>query len=142
MADAVVSTLLENGNRHFAYRFTNFSDGTGETAVTKVDGSSTGPLGVNIGGQVFYPGVHIKITRLRYNISGMSVRILWDATSDQDAAILSPGSDYLDFTKEGGIFIPVGLAGATGKIQFTTVDQQVNASYTVIMEGTKGIQQT
>ncbi len=142
MADVVTSTLMENGNRHWVYRFTNFSDGTGETAVTKVDGSSAGPLGVNIAGQVFYPGVHIKITRIRFQMVGMSLRILWDATSDVDAFILSPGADHLDFTKEGGLFIPVGTVGATGKIQFTTVDQQVNSSYSIVMEGTKGIQQT
>lgn len=141
MADTVSSTLLENGNRHWAYRFTNFSDGTGEAAVEKVDGSSSGPLGVTIAGNTLYPGLHIKITEIHFQVTDMSVRILWDATTDQDAVILSPGADCLDFTRVGGIFIPAGLAGATGKINFTTVGQQVNSSYTLVMYGTKGIHQ-
>lgn len=142
MADVVTSTLLENGNRNWAYRFTNFSDGTGETAVAKVDGSASGPLGVTIAGQTFYPGVHIKITEIRFQVTDMSLRIQWDATAAADAVILSPGADTLKFKKVGGIFIPVGLTGATGKILFTTIGQQVNSSYTVVMYGTKGIQQT
>lgn len=141
MADAVTTTLLENGHNRWAYRFTSFSDGTGEAAVTKVDGSSTGPLGVSIAGNTLYPGIHIKITEIRFQLVDMSVRILWDATADVDAFILSPGADNLDFTRVGGLFIPVGTVGATGIIQFTTVGQQVNSSYSIVMYGTKGIHQ-
>lgn len=141
MADTVSSTILENGNQRWAYRFTSFSDGTGEAAVTKVDGSSGGPLGVTIAGQIFYPGLHITIDEIRFQVVDMSLRILWDATSDQDAVILSPGADTLDYRRMGGIFIPSTLAGATGKIQFTTVGQQVNSSYSVVMQGKKGIRQ-
>ena len=50
MADAVVSQLIANGPRNWGYVFTNESDGTGESNVVKVDGSSAGPLGVVIGG--------------------------------------------------------------------------------------------
>lgn len=141
MADVVTSTLLENGNNRWAYRFTSFSDGTGEAAVTKVDGSSAGPLGVSIAGNTLYPGVHIKITELHFQVTDMSLRILWDAAADVDAFVLSPGTDTLDFTRVGGIFIPVGTVGATGKIQFTTVGQQANSSYSIVMYGTKGIHQ-
>lgn len=141
MADIVSSTLLENGNDRFAYRFTNFSDGTGESLVTKVDGSATGPLGVTIAGQTFYPGVHIKITEIRFQVTDMSVRILWNATSNLDAVTLSPGADTLDFTRVGGIFIPVGTVGATGKILFSTIQPQVSSSYTIVMYGKKGIVQ-
>ena len=141
IADTVTSTLLENGNRHWSYRFTSFSDGTGETGVAKVDGSSSGPLGVVIAGQTFYPGVHIKVTEIRFQVTDMSLRIQWDATSAADLVTLSPGADTLDFTRVGGVFIPVGLTGATGKILFTTVGQQISSSYMVVMYGTKGIQQ-
>ena len=106
-----------------------------------MDGSSSGPLGVTIGGNTLYPGVHIKITEIRFQVTDMSLRIQWDANSDADAVTLSPGADTLDVTRVGGIFIPVGLAGATGKILFTTVGQQVNSSYAVIMYGKKGIHQ-
>jgi len=141
MVDVVSSTLLENGPRNWAYRFTSLSDGTGESAVTKVDGTSSGPLGVTIAGQTFYPGIHIKITEIRFQVTDMSLEILWDATTDQMAVTLSPGADTLDYRRVSGIFIPSGLTGATGKILFTTIAPQINSSYTVVMYGTKGIAQ-
>lgn len=141
MADVVTSTLLENGNRWWAYRFTNFSDGTGESGVVKVDGTSGGPLGVNIAGALLYPGIHIKIREIEFQLVAMSLRILWDADTDADAVILGAGADRLNFDKEGGIFIPTTLAGATGKILFTTQGAAASSSYTVVMRGTKGIHQ-
>lgn len=141
MADVTTSTLLENGPRNWSYRLTNFSDGTGETGITKVDGSASGPLGVAIAGQTLYPGVHIKITEIRFQLTDMSLRIQWDASVATDAWFLTAGADTNNFKRVGGIFIPVGLAGATGKILFTTVGQQVNSSYAIVMYGTKGIHQ-
>ena len=37
MADAVTSQTLIDGPAHTVMKFTNISDGTGESAVTKVD---------------------------------------------------------------------------------------------------------
>ena len=37
MSDAVQTQVLENGSQWYRAKFTNFSDGTGETAVVKVD---------------------------------------------------------------------------------------------------------
>lgn len=140
MADVVTSQLIENGNNWWAYQFTNASDGTGENDVTKVDGSSTGPLGVIIRGQTFYPGLHIKIREIEYDVKGMQLQITWDSTADANILILG-GFGRMKFDKVGGLFIPPGLAGATGIIEFTTVGQMPNSSYTVFMRGTKGIQQ-
>lgn len=139
MADTVTSQIIENGARDWIAKFTNLSDGTGESGVVKVDGSATGPYGVNIGGQVFYPGVHIKIREINYDIRGMGLRIQWDATAALDAMILGDGKDTQNFDKFGGIYIPVGTVGATGKILFTTVAQAANSSYSVVIRGTKGI---
>lgn len=139
MADLVTSQILENGARAFAAKFTNLSDGTGEAGVTKIDGSATGPYGVNIGGIVFYPGVHIKIREVIYDIRAMGVRIQWDATGVLDALILGDGKDSQKFDRLGGIYIPVGTVGATGKILFTTVGAAANSSYTITIRGTKGI---
>jgi hypothetical protein len=141
MVDTVTSTLIENGPRNWAFRFTSFSDGTGEAGVTKVDGTATGPLGVNVGGTTFYPTTHIKITECDYDIKGMALRIQWDATAAADALVLG-GFDRLKFKEIGGIFIPVGLAGATGKILFTTAGQAANSTYTVVLRGTKGVPQS
>ena len=40
MADAVTSQTLFDGDKHVVMKFTNISDGTGESAVKKVDVSA------------------------------------------------------------------------------------------------------
>lgn len=122
MADTVTSQTLVDGEKNVVMKFTNFSDGTGEVAVLKVDvsGLSGSPASV-------------KITRVKYFIGGMSVRILWDATSDVDAIILNEGQGEIDFKNFGGIQNNAG-AGVTGDINFTTAGASVNDSYTIILE--------
>jgi hypothetical protein len=66
LADVVTTQLLENGPRNVVYKFTNVSDGTGESQVIKIDATSSGPLGDIVQGQTFYPGVHLKLTEIKY----------------------------------------------------------------------------
>ena len=145
MADAVTSQLIANGPRNWGYVFTSLSDGTGETNVVKVDGSSAGPLGVVIRGQTFYPLAHIKITEIEYDVKGMALEIIWDATSSQNAVVLG-GFGKMKFYQFGGLAAVsssgVLLTGATGKIKFTTLGAMPNSGYTVYLRGTKGIPQS
>lgn len=145
MADAVTSQLIANGPRNWGYVFTNLSDGTGEAGVVKVDGSATGPLGVVIGGATIYPAQHIKITEIEYDIKGMALEIIWDATSSQNAIVLG-GFGKMHFREFGGLAAVssagVLLVGATGKIKFTTLGAMPNSAYTVYLRGTKGIPQS
>lgn len=145
MADAVTTQILENGPRNWAFAFTSLSDGTGESAVVKVDGSSAGPLGVVVGGQTFYPTSHLKITKIEYDVKGMALEVIWDATTPQNAVVLG-GYGHLDFKKFGGLAqvtsAGVILTGATGKIKFTTLGAMLNSGYTVVMRGTKGVPQS
>ncbi len=53
MADAVTSQTIQDGERTAVLRFTNVSDGTGESAVKKVDVSA---LGSNARGQACTTG--------------------------------------------------------------------------------------
>ena len=144
MADTVASALLENGSKNWAYSFTNLSDGTGEAAVTKVDGSSAGPLGVTIAGNTLYPVQHIKVLDIEYDIKGMQVQIIWDATAAKNAFLLA-GFGRLKFRRQGGIASVdangASLAGATGKIQFTTLGAGAGSTYWITMWGSKGIHQ-
>lgn len=140
MANTLTSNLVLNGNRHAVFVFTN-DGGTVETAAAKIDATSGGQLGVIKQGQTFFPGVHLKITKVRYSVQGMALRIQWDASSDQDALILQ-GADHLDFTDFGGIPCPGTLSGATGSINFTTDISAATAplpSYFVQIEITKGV---
>jgi hypothetical protein len=146
MVDVVTSQLIENGRRNWAYVFTSISDGTGETGVVKVDGSAAGPLGIFLYGQNFYPLSHIKIVEVEFNVKGMGLEIIWDATMPQNALYI--GSDTAgrqNYHKIGGLAAASAgtiITGATGKIKFTTVSALPNGGYTVYMRGTKGIPQS
>jgi hypothetical protein len=140
MADTVTAQLLFNGPRHWAYRFTDLSDSTGESGVTKVNATSGGALGVVYAGQTLYPGVHLKVTKCFYSIVGMEVRIQFHASSNADMLVLN-GYGELDFSRTGGIQNPgtTTLSGSTGSIDFTTVGQIAGSTYSIYLEGTKGL---
>lgn len=122
MADTVTSQTLVDGERNVVMKFTNFSDGTGESAVLKVNVSALSGAPASV-----------KIIRVEYFIEGMAVRILWDATTDVDAIILNSGQGSIDFKDFGGIQNNAGT-GVTGYINFSTVGASVNDTYTIILE--------
>ncbi len=121
MADSVSSQTIFQGNRRSIYSFTNVSDGTGESAVLKIDISAL-------------PGApsKVNIEQVWWATSGMSVRILYDHTTDDTALILA-GYGNLKFDVFGGIPDP-GSAGGTGDILFTTVDHSPGDTYSIILE--------
>ena len=126
MADAVATQTLVDGSRNAVMKFTNVSDGTGESAVTKVDVSALSGA----------PG-EVRIDRIWYATSGMAVRLLWDATADVD--IFLCGADdigCLDFRDFGGLVNNAG-AGVTGDIAFTTIGHTAGDVYTIILDLTK-----
>lgn len=121
MADAVTSQTLIDGKRNAVMKFTNLSDGTGESAVLKVDVSALNDS----------PGT-VKISRVWYDIAGMSVNILWDADTDVTALMLQ-GSGFFDFKPFGGLDNNAGT-GVTGDIKFTTSGHTSGDSYTILLE--------
>lgn len=121
MADAVTSQVLFNGSRRVVKAFTSISDGTGESAVTKVDISAL------IGAPTA-----VSILKIWYEVVGMSVKILFDHTTDDLALVLS-GHGFWDFTSFGGFKDPAS-AGDTGDILFTTTGHTSGDTYTIILE--------
>lgn len=123
MADAVASQTIVDGRKNVVMKFTNISDGTGESAVLKVDVSALSGA----------PST-VRIMRCHYVTTGMSVRVLWDATTDV-LAFQTPtdGEGTLDFTAFGGLPNNAG-AGVTGDIMFTTVGHTAADAYTIILE--------
>lgn len=120
MADAVTTQVLFSGTKILIVKLTNISDGTGESAVTKVAASTY--------------GTNLRIMKIHYSTDGMAVRILWDATSDVVAWLVpNSQSDSLDFTSFGGIANNAG-SGVTGDIQFTTVGHTSGDTYSIILE--------
>lgn len=121
MADTVTSQTLASGSRVVAMSFTNNSDGTGESAVQKVDisGLSGTPTAV-------------EINRVWYSTSGMSVLIAFDHTTD-DTVLLLSGDGMIDFREYGGLKDPAS-SGGTGDIVFTTVGHTLGDTYTIVLE--------
>ena len=128
MADAVASQTLLDGERLFIAKYTNISDGTGETAVNKITVSS---LAKNAAGLACNG---VKINKIYATTHGMEVRILWDATTDVFAWMLPQNTNYLmDFSSFGGLQNNGGT-GVTGNVAFTTVDVSSGDMYTIVLE--------
>ena len=131
MADAVTSQTILDGERLFIAKFTNISDGTGETGVLKIDVSTLNPnsFGLACNG--------VKLNKIYGTTHGMEVRILWDATTDQFAWQIPQNSNYLmDLSSFGGIPNNAG-AGVTGDVLFTTADASAGDMYSIVLECTK-----
>jgi hypothetical protein len=125
MADSVDTLVLVSGQNRRAIRLTNVSDGTGESAVVKIDKSAfTGPDGTE--------PTTISIEEIFWNIQGFtSIRLFWDHTTDDEIVVLS-GSGYLDFTKLGGLDDPAS-SGETGDVILTTAGAVSGATYTIVL---------
>lgn len=132
MADAVTSQTIQDGERKAVLKFTNASDGSGESAVKKVDVSA---LATNSAGDTC---TGVTINKIWWQCTGMSVKIEFDATSNVLAIGLSEDStghhDYSDFS---GIPNNAG-GGKTGDLDFTTVGAGSGDTYMIVLELIKG----
>lgn len=130
MADTVDTKVLFNGTRLYGVRLTNVSDGTGESAVIKVDISTlVGPNGVDA-------PTYTKVRELEWSIQGFSsVRLFWDHTTDDEISVLAPGNGYASYEGLGGMVDPKS-AGGTGDILLTTAGAATGATYdiTIVLE--------
>jgi len=125
MADTVDSQVIYNNKKYYVVRLTNRSDGTGESAVVKVDISAlTGPKGV--------APSKLIIDELQWTIQGFtSVQLLWDAATDDEAAILT-GTGYRDYSAFGGLQDPRS-ATPVGDLLLTTYGAAANATYDILI---------
>ena len=123
MADAVTSQVLFDGTKKSIIKFTNVSDGTGESAVVKADVSAL----------VDTP-TKVKIGKIWFSTNGMAVQMLWDATANVLAFMVGPDqTGCLDFSSFGGI-VNNASTGVTGDLLFTTVGHSSGDSYSIILE--------
>jgi len=129
MADAVTSTTLSDSDRSAVIQLTNTSDGTGEAAVNKVDVSG---LATRTSDGATCTGV--RLAKIVYSTFGMSVKLLWDATTNTICWDLN--SDYTtdeDFTEFGGIRNTAASGGKTGDILLTTTGASSGDSYVIVI---------
>lgn len=123
MGDTVNTNVIFSGNKRYVAKFTNISDGTGESAVAKVDKSEL------IGLTGAAPD-SLVIEEAEWNVQGFSyVLIAWAHDTDDEAMVLS-GSGYKDYRASGGIKDPESTGG-TGDIVFTTAGGASGSSYDI-----------
>lgn len=131
MADAVGSQTLFDGERKAIMKFTNTSDGTGETNVVKVNPASLTPSGA--GGACD----RVTITKITGLTHGMEVQLKWKASTPVVIETIPQNNSYTqDFEKIGGLTNNAG-AGVDGAITFTTFDASAGDTYTVVLEMVK-----
>jgi hypothetical protein len=122
MADSVATKVLYEDDNWYIASFTNVSDGTGESAVQKVDISALTPA----------PKMKVSIMKVWYCCSGMSVSILFDAGTD-DRMLVLQGDGCMDFSEFGGVIDPRSST-PVGDILFTTTGHTSGDTYTVILK--------
>tara|TARA_A100001515_G_scaffold32047_1_gene24941 strand:- start:1619 stop:2026 length:408 start_codon:yes stop_codon:yes gene_type:complete len=128
MADAVASQTIQDGPRKAIFKFTNVSDGTGESAVKKIDVSA-----LTADPMTGAACTKVTIEKIWYSTIGMGVKIFFDASTDVLAWQLNADyADELDFSEFNGIPNNAG-SGVTGDIMFTTVGHSNNDVYTVCL---------
>ena len=128
MADAVASQTIVDGPSFVAIKLTNISDGTGESAVTKVDVSA-----LEADSRTGLSCTDVNIERIWWQCIGMKVRILFDADTDVMAIELGENqSGNHDYSIFGGLVNNAGT-GKTGDVKFTTVGASSGDTYTVIL---------
>ena len=126
MADAVTSQTIIDGEKKVVMKFTNVSDGSGESAVAKVDVSA---LATNTAGSAC---TGVAIEQIWWQCIGMKVNILWDASSDVLAMQLGENqSGHHDYTSFGGI--TNNASSPTGDINFTTVGHSSADTYAIVL---------
>ena len=131
MADAVTSQTIIDGERNCVMKFTNVSDGTGESAVAKVDVSA---LASNSAGTACS---EVRVMRISHAIVGMSVQLFLNATSNVLLMELAESSNgHMDFTDFGGLPNNAG-SGKNGDILFTTKGHSSGDTYSITLEMVK-----
>ena len=131
MADAVTTQTRIDGERNCVMKFTNVSDGSGESAVAKVDVSA---LQANTAGTSCS---EVRLMRVSHAIVGMSVQMFLDATDNVLLAELAESSNgHMDFKDFGGLPNNAG-SGKTGDILFTTKGHSSGDTYSITLEMVK-----
>jgi hypothetical protein len=127
MADVVTSQTIQDGERVAVLKFTNVSDGSGESAVKKVDVSA---LNANSLGEAC---TRVSVARIYWATRGMGVNLEFDASTNVLLTGLpadSTGDEYYDLF--GAIPNNAG-SGITGDIDLTTVGHSSGDTYSIIL---------
>ena len=128
MADTVSTQVIaDTSGVKFVAKLTNFSDGTGETLVKKVDASELTFMSED---------GNRTIARVYYSVnvsdSKSGVELIWDGTTQSTALFLS-GNGFMDFRTDGNS-IPNSAGTPNGDVLLSTRNFANGDNYTIIVE--------
>jgi hypothetical protein len=128
MADTVTTkTITDTQGVKYVAKLTNFSDGTGESLVKKIDASELTFMTED--------GAR-KIAKIWYSINvsdtKSAVELVWDGETNSTAAILS-GNGYWDLRTAGNEIINDSTT-PTGDLLLSTKNFAIGDNYTIIVE--------
>jgi hypothetical protein len=132
MADAVTSQTIEDGGKNLVMKFTNISDGTGESAVAKIDVSA-----LNSEPSTGASCSRVVLQRIWFSNIGMGFKLYWNATTNMFICQAPKDwSDTWDFT-DSSITLP-GIpnnagGGINGDLLLTTNDHTSGDTYSVVV---------
>ena len=125
MSDTVTTHVLTAGPKYYIARFSNVSDGSGETLSQKVDISTL------LTDKGLAPA-KTAVKEIQWSIQGFtSVSLYWDHTTDALIDVLAPGNGYREYG-ELGCLIDKGT-GETGDVLLSTAGADVGASYDITL---------
>ena len=127
MADTVsTQTLTDTTGVKFAVKMTNYSDGTGETLVKKVDASAT---------TFMTEDGNRKISKIFYSVNTANpksaVELIWDGTENATAVLLS-GQGFWDLRADGNE-ITNNATTPTGDVLLSTKNFAIGDNYTILV---------
>ena len=129
MADRVTTRILQKGSKRYVIQLTNESDGTGESAVKKVDLTNL----------LLQDGVtspdYLVIDKIIYNVSGFNyVTLFWDRQPSDEVAAVLFGQGSFDYIPYGGLTDPKSDQDGTGNLILTTDGAANGDGYQIIIE--------
>ena len=127
MADTVSTQVLtDTTGVKYAVKMTNFSDGTGENLVQKIDASAT---------TFMTEDGNRKISKIFYSINTANpksaVELIWDGTDNATAVLLS-GQGFWDLRADGNE-IANNSTTPTGDVLLSTKNFANGDNYTILV---------
>lgn len=129
MANTVAKQTLHNGDRNLVVKVNITGDGSGEETATQiVDVSAFSGYNVD--------WTEVRVDKAQWSNSGVSLTLLWDATTDVAFLECPAGDGEVDFRKIGGLINNAG-SGVTGDIMVTTVGLGSGDQAMIVLEMVK-----
>ena len=127
MADTVSSlTIADTSGVKYTAKFTNFSDGTGENLVKKIDASNTTFMTTD---------GNRKISKIFWSVNTANtksaVELIWEGATNATAVLLN-GQGFWDLRADGNE-IPNNATTPTGDVLLSTKNFANGDNYTILV---------